>query len=799
MKYIVFHLHFYQPPRINPFVEEIELQPSAYPYENWNERIAMECYIPNTYARIFDLSGYIVNIINNLEYVSFNFGPTLMSWIKSRYPDLYNRILEADRESIKRLGFGNSISQAYNHVILPLVNDVDKENQIYWGVRDFEYHFNRKPAGMWLPETAVDIATLEKLAQEGLKFTILAPHQIKCYRRIGSKEWIDNRGSIPSRPFLVNLPSGASIVVFTFNSDLSRGISFDDFLSSGERLARLIISEFKEENDIIVIATDGETYGHHKKFGELGLAYCIYTMLSNPSTKVCNLEYYLANVGIDYEAEINEYTSWSCFHGVSRWQDNCGCRFDPNTSQEWRKCLKIAVDSVRNTFEEIYKDNLDKDLRKFYIEYILKRENEIKDKEDLEKLVCSFMRDFGIDDCQQAKKIINLLEIYKNILFAYTSCGWFFDDISGLEATQNLKFLYWAILKLKELFGINLEPVISTILASCKSNYYRDGLEVFEKLVKSSALEFESLAASAIVDKIFIGSNQSRFLGCFWEFQEMDRYSLGDFVISSGKIKSINFKDFREREISFLFAYLGNLSLYIGLGDFKPDFSTFKKLLLANNLVDVFNLIEKYSKKTFSLNDIFINVRLKVINNLIFSNVKNIDQKVEEIFFEQKTIIRNLIENNYHLIPLEMRLITLLILDKNIEDAIDNFDCNHDYDEILYFISNKFKLGLSLDEEKIKVKFQEKLKNMLLKLINLFNLDDLDIFEILDSISLFIDFGFRLKLDYNLWESQNLMFSFYNNFVKNKQYFMEKYGKGFYDIERKIISLADKLKIRLMI
>ncbi|MFN4219950.1 MAG: glycoside hydrolase, partial [bacterium] len=202
MKYVVFHLHFYQPPRFNPFVNEIEFQDSAYPYDNWNERIMMECYLPNVYARIFDVSGYIVNIINNLEYVSFNFGPTLIKWIKDNNFELYSKILEADKNSFQRLGFGNAIAQVYNHIIMPLANDFDKDIQIYWGLRDFEYHFGRSSAGMWISETAVDIPTLEKLAENGIRFTILGPHQIKRYKKLDSSNWIENTGSLPNKPFI---------------------------------------------------------------------------------------------------------------------------------------------------------------------------------------------------------------------------------------------------------------------------------------------------------------------------------------------------------------------------------------------------------------------------------------------------------------------------------------------------------------------------------------------------------------------------------------------------------------------
>ncbi|MCS7243856.1 MAG: DUF3536 domain-containing protein [Candidatus Calescibacterium sp.] len=804
MRYVIFHLHFYQPPRFNPFVNEIEFQSSAYPFSNWNEKISMECYIPNVYARIFDNSGYIINIINNLEYVSFNFGATLMSWIKSSFPELYRKVIDADEYSIKRLGFGNAIAQVYNHIILPLANQLDKENQVYWAIRDFEYHFGRTPTGMWLPETAVDIESLEVLASYGINFTILAPHQIKRYRKIGASDWIENNGNIPNKPFYVCLPSGKKIIVFAYNSNLSHAVSFQDLLSSGEKLAKSIISEFKDDNDVIVIASDGETYGHHKKFGELGLAYCIYTLLSNPSTKVCNFEFYINNVDILYEAEINENTSWSCFHGLSRWKDNCGCRFDPNTSQEWRRNLRIAIDSVRSTFEEIYSKSINlmevSDLRKEYIEYLIKRDNDVKTKEDLLKLVCDFMNSNGIDDCDKATKLLNLLEIYKNILFAYTSCGWFFDDISGIEATQNLKFLYWAVVKIRQMFDINLEPVVQTILKDAKSNYYFDGLKVFNDFVKSSCLEKERIVASYIFNKIFLKTG-NHFLNCFWDFENFEKYSTGECVVSAGKVKCIDVSDFSYYENCFIFVYLGNLSFYFGLGDFdtKEVFNLLKGFLLSSNIVDIVNLVDSYSSKTFSLNDIFINSRRSIIKKLITSNVKQIDKKIDEIFFEQKIIIRNLVENGFYPIPLEMKLITLLILDNQIENALENFNSRDSYDDILYFIANKDKICLNLDEQKIKAKFEKKLKNMLLKLRNLIENKNKGITEYINNIISFIEFGSKLRLNYNLWESQNIMFSLYKDFKQNREFLSEIYKEEYWNIERKFITLADMLKIRLVV
>ncbi|MEN3014464.1 MAG: DUF3536 domain-containing protein [bacterium] len=792
MRYLIFHLHFYQPPRINPFVGEIEYQDSAYPFENWNERITMECYLPNTFARIFDSSNYIIDIINNLEYVSFNFGPTVLGWIKKRHLELYERILEADRKSINRLGFGNAICQVYNHVIMPLVNDFDKDIQVYWGIRDFENNFGRKPSGIWLSETAVDLKTLEKLAENGIKFTILAPHQIKRYRKIGTSEWIENHGSLPNKPFRINLPSGKSIVIFVYNSSLSHAVSFQDLLSSGEKMAKSIISEYREDNDLIVIATDGETYGHHKKFGELGLAYCIHYLLSNPSIQICNFEYYLQNVGITYEAEINENTSWSCYHGIGRWKENCGCRFNPNSTQKWRKSLKIAVDSIRNTYEAIYLQNIISlpqfsssnitDPRRDYIDYIILREN-ISDERGVKSLIEDFKAKYNLPDDETAKKVINSLEIYKNILFAYTSCGWFFDDISGLEAVQNLKHLYWALLKIKDIFKIDLEPVINTILKEAQSNHYRDGLEVFHKLVKEKCPDTEKIVASYVFDKVFELNVPDCYLNRIWNIQEIANYNTDNQIIRYGKVRCVNLDDFSEFCSNYVFVYSGKLDPYIGLT--KSDLSkSIENLAVSGKISQIHDLIDSSCNSKYSINHIFINCRRRIIRKLIQNNVSEIDSKIDQIFSEQKNIIRSLIEANYYPIPLEMKLVTLLILDNQIEKAIENYDETYDYDEIFYFVKNKSILGLELDEEKIKRKFELKLKQMLIELKqDLFkgqSVNQLRLNQKLDRVIKFIDFGNELELKYNLWESQNIMFEICK----------------INGIDSKILCLANRLKIR---
>ncbi|HWW62545.1 MAG TPA: glycoside hydrolase, partial [Thermoanaerobaculia bacterium] len=316
LRHLTIHGHFYQPPRENAWLEAVETQDSAFPWHDWNERITNECYEPNATARILDAKDRIRRIVNNYACISFNFGATLLMWLEQRAPQTYAAILEADRISRPRFsGHGSAIAQAYNHIILPLANDRDKRTQVRWGIRDFEVRFGRRPEGMWLPETAVDIASLEALAAEGIAFTILEPSQ--------AKQAVD-----PTRPYLCELPSGRSIAIFFYDGPISRAVAFENLLARGEVFAHRLLGAFADDltrPQLVNIATDGETYGHHHRFGEMALAYALQIIEARPDVRITNYGEFLAEHPPTHEVEIVENTAWSCAHGVERWRSDCGC------------------------------------------------------------------------------------------------------------------------------------------------------------------------------------------------------------------------------------------------------------------------------------------------------------------------------------------------------------------------------------------------------------------------------------------------------------------------------------------
>jgi alpha-amylase/alpha-mannosidase (GH57 family) len=370
--FVCIHCHFYQPPRENAWLEAVELQDSASPYHDWNERITAECYLPNGASRMLDGHKRIAKIVNNYTRISFNFGPTLLSWMEERAPQAYQQVLKADRES-KQLfsGHGSAIAQAYNHLILPLANSRDKRTQIVWGIRDFQHRFGRDPEGMWLPETAVDLETLEILSSLGIKFTILAPHQAGKVRADKGAEWsnLNGQGIDSRRAYACNLRSGRSIGLFFYDGVVSRAVAFEKLLFSGENLARRLTGRFDPEGapaQLIHIATDGETYGHHHTHGDMALAYALDYIEQNKLAQITNYGEYFAQHPPAQEVEILERTSWSCMHGIARWESDCGCNSGANRQwkQEWRRPLREALDWLRDELAPMYEDGAKKLLRK---------------------------------------------------------------------------------------------------------------------------------------------------------------------------------------------------------------------------------------------------------------------------------------------------------------------------------------------------------------------------------------------------------------------------------------------------
>jgi alpha-amylase/alpha-mannosidase (GH57 family) len=355
-KYICIHGHFYQPPRENPWLEAVELQDSAAPFHDWNERITAECYAPNARARLLDGQGKIDRLVNNYTRISFNFGPTLLSWMKDKMPDVHDAIVKSDQASRENFGgHGSAIAQVYNHMIMPLANRRDKTTQVIWGLRDFAHRFGRPSEGMWLAETAADDETLDALAEQGVKFTILSPFQAARVRPLANGDWQDvNGGKVdPSRPYLVKLASGRSIAVFFYDAPVAQAVAFERLLINGDNYANRLKGAFAENGDrplLANVATDGESYGHHFTYGDMALAAALESIANDPNFKLTVYGEFLEKFPPTHEAQIHQGSAWSCSHGVGRWKEDCGCNSGGHGgwNQQWRAPLRQALDWLRD-------------------------------------------------------------------------------------------------------------------------------------------------------------------------------------------------------------------------------------------------------------------------------------------------------------------------------------------------------------------------------------------------------------------------------------------------------------------
>ncbi len=520
---VCIHGHFYQPPRENPWLEVIEVQDSAAPFHDWNERITAECYAPNGASRILDEEGNIRRILNNYARLSFNVGPTLLSWLEGQAPEAYAAILEADRESQSLFsGHGSAIAQAYNHPILPLANDRDKVTQVHWGIADFEQRFGRHPEGFWLPETAVDVPTLEILAGSEIRFVILAPHQIRRVRPIGTKPWQDvGSASVdPKMLYRVSLPSGASIAVFPYDGPIAHELSFGTLLEDGEHLLQRLLSAFTDSPtpQLVHIATDGEIYGHHRHFGDMALAYVLDHLENDDAIRLTNYGEWLEEHPPTHEAEIVEDSSWSCVHGIERWRADCGCNTGghPGWNQAWRAPLRQALDQLRDGLAPRFAEHAGAlladpwEARNDYIRVVLDRSDASVD---------AFFAGHALRPLSEEERIeaVKLLELQRHAMLMYTSCGWFFDDLAGIETVQVLRYAGRVIDLAGQLFDEDFEPRFLAALESASSNEPArgNGRAVYDALVRPSIIDLPKVVAHHALAAPFSHDSPSSLFSAF--------------------------------------------------------------------------------------------------------------------------------------------------------------------------------------------------------------------------------------------------------------------------------------------
>jgi len=649
-RYVCVHAHFYQPPRENPWLESIELQDSAYPYHDWNERIAAECYAANAASRILDDQDCIVQIVNNYSRISFNFGPTLLAWMTEKAPEIYQAVLEADRESARRFsGHGSALAQAYNHIILPLANRRDKVTQVRWGLRDFERRFGRKPEGLWLPETAVDLETLEVLAEQGIAFAILASHQASRVGSLDGSSWEDAAGGRidPSRAYLQRLASGRSISLFFYDGPISRAVAFEQLLSKGENFAARLLGGFsggREWPQLVHIATDGETYGHHHRFGDMALGWALHHIESGGAARLTNYGEYLERHPPIRAVEIQENTSWSCVHGVERWKSDCGCNSGarPGWNQAWRRPLREALDGLRDSLAEPFAEQGGKLLkdpwaaRDDYLDVIVDRS-----PGSVERFLAQHApRPLAREEKTRALK---LLEMQRHALLMYTSCGWFFDDLTNIETLQIIQYAGRALQLAGEVFGDNgAAQGFLQRLESAKSNAagQPDGRAVYLQQVGPAMVDLEKIAAHYAVSSLIEDYSEKSTVYCYTvRRRQVQTQEARIARLVLGRAEFASLVTLEATELAYGALHLGDHNITAGLARLPEDgqYQAMVRELAApfvlGNFTEVIRLFDRYfGPATYSLKSLFRDEQRKLLGTILQSTLEEAESSYRHIY-----------------------------------------------------------------------------------------------------------------------------------------------------------------------
>ncbi len=720
---LVIHGHFYQPPRENPWTELIEPEPSAAPFHDWNERIYQECYRANGNARIVSSRGQVEQISNNYLYLSFNFGPTLLSWMEKHHYHGYLRILEADRASVGlRSGHGNAIAQGYNHAILPLCNPRDRRSQIRWGLAEFSHRYGRQAESLWLPETACNDAVMGDLIDEGLKYLILAPGQCLRVRPLAPApnlgEWTaaENADVDPGRAYRYfhKDGSGRSIAVFFYDGPIARAIAFGEGLQSSQELLAVLGRAQKGEGRIVGTATDGESYGHHTKWGDRTLAYALSHEAHSQDFVISNFGEYLEKHPPGWECEIKpgpegEGTSWSCAHGVGRWIRDCGCQTGgrPGWNQQWRGPLRKALDYLRDfaagCFEKgaspLFKDAWA--ARDAFIQVILEPGAESRER----FLAAHAQRELGVEEKVRA---LSLLDMQRQAMLMYTSCGWFFTELSGIETLQVLKYACRLMDDLSQLGFSPPRKEFLELLSHAKSNLPElgSGADIFKKLVEPSKVGPDRLAAHLAIEALVREESGGAFGAFDYRFFSVRRESLGRNRLITARIELSSRLTGRSYDAMVAATHLGGIDFHCAVARFESEqaleesarrvAAEFKRGLIPPLLRAV---REEFGVREFGLENLLPGHRDRIAG-LVFGNlVQTLSGQYNRIYDENRRYLEMFQSAGFQL-PQELRLAAEYALTREFEEAIRSQRLSSDpasYQKAAEIAQEAEKMGYKLD------------------------------------------------------------------------------------------------------
>lgn len=766
-RYICIHGHFYQPPRENPWLEAIEIQDSAFPYHDWNERISAECYGPNASSRILDGEARIQKIVNNYSRISFNFGPTLLMWLATKAPDVYRAVLSADQDSQRYYsGHGSAIAQAYNHMIMPLANRRDKETQVIWGIRDFEHRFGRRPEGMWLPETAVDLESLDILAQHGIKFTVLSPYQARRTRAMGARNWRDISGGRidPSVAYRVRLRYGRSIDVFFYDGPISRAVAFEGLLASGERFADRLLEAFSDERQgpqLAHIATDGETYGHHHPYGDMALAYALSYIDARDSVKLTNYGEFLEQHPPEHEARIFDKSSWSCPHGVERWRSDCGCNSGGHEgwNQKWRAPLREALDWLRDTIntsfgrkaKEIFKDPWA--ARNAYIDVILDRSQES---------VQCFLDKYGAGPLNPEQRIgaLKLMELQRHLMLMYTSCGWFFDELSGIETVQVIQYAARALQLSEEIFSRRFEASFLDRLEKAESNIpdHKNGAVIFEKFVRPSAIDLLKVGAHYAVSSLFEPFNHEIRIYCYTvDRQDYKVLNEGKTRLALGRAQITSEITLESSQISFGVLHLGDHNVSGGVRKFlgEPQYegmvAEISDIFERGDLAERLRTVDQhFGSETYTLKLLFRDQQQRILKLILQSALVDAEAAYRRIYEGEAPLMR-FVTSLGMAQPSHFRIAAEFTLNSELRRVLETE--NLDADQVRALLDEMRRAGVMCDEAPLEIAIRRNLERLAAAFFEF--PDDIQRLQDLESA---VEIAEVLPFKVVLWQPQNVFY-----------------------------------------
>jgi alpha-amylase/alpha-mannosidase (GH57 family) len=770
--FLTVHGHFYQPPRENPWLEAIEQQDSAAPFHDWNERINNECYNPNSVSKIVDSKNQILNVVNNYEYISYNFGPTLLSWMEEFAPYAYERIIKADISSRKlHGGHGNAIAQVYNHMILPLANERDKQTQVKWGIKDFEYRFGREPEGIWLAETAVDDDTLRVLVENGIKFTILSPYQAQRIRKSGENNWQDvSWGNIdPARSYRYYIKSAPDkyIDLFFYDGAISKSVAFDELLKDGNKFVNRLkdgISNLRNYPQLINIATDGESYGHHTKFGDMALSYAMKLKVRDAGFIITNYGEYLEKYRSDWEVEIKPVSSWSCFHGVGRWCEDCGCSTGGHAgwNQKWRRPLRDAFDYLRDETVALYK----KVGKKYFLNPELTRDSYISVILDRSSNnVKNFQEEYFLPDLTEEQKVhaMELLEIQRQAMLMYTSCGWFFSEISGIETVQIMKYAARVMQLCKSFIKKDLEPHFLEILSEAQSNLpeYGSGKDVYERFVKPSIVTPKQIVSLWAISSLYTEIEDEEDVYCYKiKKQSYKRVVKGNSQLVIGHIEVISKVTLEKSNMVFALLQFSGGDFHCAIKEYSENFLETRKELIRTYLVspltEIIRSIDSYfGTEYFTLKDIFIEERRKILQTMLKGKLQNFANTYESMYNEGKGSIYQMQSLGLE-IPNEFKIAAQYVLTKQFNSLFVDSKGFITPDILQQASDINFegkRIGIEIDKRLTSKIFSKKIAQNIGRLAYALDIQQVDAtLELLDCIG-------KLELDVDIAEAQNYFFA----------------------------------------